>query len=66
MPENPVRKVQPLLIRIEEVATLLGVSERTIWRRCEREKICRAGLGRQLHPVASQRCRSDFINGLKN
>jgi len=65
MTENAFIKVQPLLIRIEEVATLLGVSERTVWRRLSEKKF--------VAPVSVGSCtrwrRSDveaFINGLKN
>jgi excisionase family DNA binding protein len=58
------RKVPPLLIRVEEVATLMGVSVRTIWRRVSEKKF--------VPPVSVGSCtrwrRSEidaFINGLK-
>jgi excisionase family DNA binding protein len=65
MAKPEVRNVPSLLIRVEEVATLMGVSERTIWRRVSEKKF--------VAPVSVGSCtrwrRSDveaFINGLKN
>jgi excisionase family DNA binding protein len=42
----------PALLRVEEVATLLGVSVRTVWRLVSRGELAR--------PVAMGRCRRWF------